>query len=93
MMTYLTNPLFGVALSLVLFIIWQGLLKISKGFFLFQPLFFAMITGILVLVVMAHGLNISPKAFYTKAYKQGGFHFLVFNSGHDCVCSAAVSTQ
>lgn len=72
MMTYLTNPLFGVALSLVLFIIWQGLFKISKGFFLFQPLFFAMITGILVLVVMAHGFNMSPKAFYTKAYKQGG---------------------
>ena len=47
MMAYLTNPLFGVALSLVLFIIGQGLFKISKGFFLFQPLFFAMVTGII----------------------------------------------
>ena len=72
MMAYLTNPLFGVALSLVLFIIGQGLFKISKGFFLFQPLFFAMVTGILVLVVMAHGFNMSPAAFYTKAYKPGG---------------------
>ena len=68
MMAYLTNPLFGVALSLVLFIIGQGLFKISKGFFLFQPLFFAMVTGILVLVVMAHGFNMSPAAFY----KPGG---------------------
>lgn len=72
MMAYLTNPLFGVALSLVLFIIGQGLFKISKGFFLFQPLFFAMVTGILVLVVMAYGFNMSPAAFYTKAYKPGG---------------------
>lgn len=72
MMAYLTNPLFGVALSLVLFIIGQGLFKISKGFFLFQPLFFAMVTGILVLVVMAHGFNMSSAAFYTKAYKPGG---------------------
>lgn len=72
MMAYLTNPLFGVALSLVLFIIGQGLFKISKGFFLFQPLFFAMVTGILVLVVMDHGFNMSPAAFYTKAYKPGG---------------------
>lgn len=72
MMAYLTNPLFGVALSLVLFIIGQGLFKISKGFFLFQPLFFAMVTGILVLVVMSHGFNMSPAAFYTKAYKPGG---------------------
>lgn len=72
MMAYLTNPLFGVALSLVLFIIGQGLFKISKGFFLFQPLFFAMVTGILVLVVMAHGFNMSPAAFYTKTYKPGG---------------------
>ena len=72
MMAYLTNPLFGVALSLVLFIIGQGLFKISKGFFLFQPLFFAMVTGILVLVVMAHGFNMSPAAFYTQAYKPGG---------------------
>lgn len=34
-MQYLTNPLFGIFLSLVLYLLGQELFKRSKGFFLF----------------------------------------------------------
>lgn len=35
-MQYITNPLFGVFLSLIVFLIGQWLFKKSKGFFLFN---------------------------------------------------------
>jgi Putative effector of murein hydrolase len=48
-MSYLSNPLFGVFLSLAVFMIGQWLFKKSNGFFLFQPLFVAMVLGIAIL--------------------------------------------
>ncbi|GBG95300.1 antiholin-like protein LrgB [Ligilactobacillus salitolerans] len=71
-MSYLTNPLFGVFLSLAVFMVGQWLFKKSKGFFLFQPLFVAMVLGIAVLVVLGKTLNVSTEQVYTQAYKPGG---------------------
>ncbi|MDF7638220.1 antiholin-like protein LrgB [Lactobacillus sp. ESL0791] len=71
-MKYLTNPLFGVFLSLFVFLIGQWLFKKSKGFFLFQPLFVAMVLGIAILVVLGKMLGMSTTQVYTQAYKPGG---------------------
>lgn len=71
-MKYITNPLFGVFLSLIVFLIGQWLFKKSKGFFLFQPLFVAMVLGIAVLIVLANCFHTTTAAIYTKAYKPGG---------------------
>jgi len=71
-MKYITNPLFGVFLSLIVFLIGQWLFKKSKGFFLFQPLFVAMVLGIAVLIVLAKYFNVTTAIIYTKAYKPGG---------------------
>ena len=49
-MALLKSPIFGICFSLILYTIGQGLFKKSKGFFLLQPLFFAMVAGIIVLV-------------------------------------------
>lgn len=71
-MKYIATPLFGVFLSLVLFLIGQWLFKKSKGFFLFQPLFVSMVLGIAVLVILGKYFNVSTATIYTKAYKPGG---------------------
>lgn len=71
-MKYIANPLFGVFLSLVLFLIGQWLFKKSKGFFLFQPLFVSMVLGIAVLVILGKYFNVTTAAVYAKAYKPGG---------------------
>lgn len=70
--TALATPLFGIFFSLVLFEIGTFLFKKSKGFFLLQPLFFAMVCGIIGLVLLAKCYHITPTAFYTQAYKPGG---------------------
>lgn len=71
-MKLLANPLFGVTLSLILFVIGQWLFKKTKGFFLFQPLFFAMVTGILCMILFAKGFHVSTATFYKLCYKPGG---------------------
>jgi holin-like protein LrgB len=71
-MKFITNPLFGVFLSLIVFLIGQWLFKKSNGFFLFQPLFVGMILGIAVLVVLAKFFNTTTAIVYTQAYKPGG---------------------
>lgn len=71
-MKLLANPLFGITLSLVLFIIGQWLFKKTKGFFLFQPLFFAMVIGILCMMLLAKGFGVSTAEFYRVCYKPGG---------------------
>lgn len=71
-MKLLANPLFGITLSLVLFAIGQWLFKKTKGFFLFQPLFFAMVTGILCMILFAKGFHVSTADFYRTCYKPGG---------------------
>lgn len=71
-MSYLTNPLFGVFLSLAVFMIGQWLFKKSKGFFLFQPLFVSMVLGIVVLVILGKAFGVDTAQVYTQAYKPGG---------------------
>lgn len=71
-MKYIVNPLFGVFLSLILFLFGQWLFKKSNGFFLFQPLFVSMVLGIAVLVILGKFFNVTTATVYTKAYKPGG---------------------
>lgn len=71
-MSLIANPLFGILLSLMLFVFGQWLFNKSKGFFLFQPLFVAMVLGILILVGLGHVFNMSTADFYKMAYKPGG---------------------
>ncbi|HGD1805711.1 TPA: LrgB family protein [Streptococcus agalactiae] len=71
-MELLKTPIFGICFSLILYTIGQHLFKKSKGFFLLQPLFFAMVSGIVILWLMSKGLGTDVKTFYTQAYKPGG---------------------
>lgn len=71
-MELLKSPIFGICFSLVLYTLGQHLFKKSKGFFLLQPLFFAMVTGILVLWLLAKGIGTDVKTLYSQAYKPGG---------------------
>ncbi|KRN80945.1 antiholin-like protein LrgB [Ligilactobacillus acidipiscis] len=71
-MSYLSNPLFGVFLSLAVFMIGQWFFKKSNGFFLFQPLFVAMVLGIAILVVLGKSFDVSTAQVYAKTYKPGG---------------------
>ncbi|MBA1433752.1 LrgB family protein [Bombilactobacillus bombi] len=71
-MHFLTNPLFGVFLSLMVYEIGEYLFKKSKGFFLTQPLFVAMVLGIIILAVLAKSFHMTTAQFYTQAYKPGG---------------------
>ncbi len=66
------NAIFGIFLSLVVYLIGQWLFKISKGFFLFQPLFVGMVLGILVLFLLAKTFGTTTANFYRSAYKPGG---------------------
>lgn len=71
-MELLKTPIFGICFSLILYTIGQYLFKKSKGFFLLQPLFFAMVAGIILLILLAKGLGTDVKTLYTQAYKPGG---------------------
>ena len=65
-MALLKSPIFGICFSLILYTIGQDLFKKSKGFFLLQPLFFAMVAGIIVLVLLAKGLELMLKPYILK---------------------------
>ncbi|AWN19289.1 antiholin-like protein LrgB [Streptococcus sobrinus] len=71
-MELLKSPIFGICFSLILYTLGSYLFKKTKGFFLLQPLFFAMVLGIIVLYLMAKGLGTDIKTLYTQAYKPGG---------------------
>ncbi|WEV70730.1 LrgB family protein [Lactobacillus sp. ESL0785] len=71
-MSYISNPLFGVFLSLLVFLIGKWLFKKSHGLFIFQPLFVAMVLGIAILVVLGKYFDVSTAQVYAKAYKPGG---------------------
>ncbi|MEE8823577.1 antiholin-like protein LrgB [Lentilactobacillus sunkii] len=70
--TYLGTPIFGICLSIAVFLLGQWLFKISHGFFLFQPLFVGMVLGIFILWLMAKAFGVDVTWFYTNAYKPGG---------------------
>ncbi|MCF6420033.1 MAG: antiholin-like protein LrgB [Furfurilactobacillus sp.] len=71
-LAYFVTPFFGIVLSIAVYLLGQWLFKISKGFFLFQPLFVGMVMGILALAILAKWLGMDTAAFYTQAYKPGG---------------------
>jgi len=62
------NALFGIFLSLIVYLIGQWLFKIGKGFFLFQPLFVGMVLGIFILYLMARAFGTDTATFYKSAY-------------------------
>lgn len=68
----LSQPFFGIFVSLIVFILGQYLFKKSKGFFLFQPLFVGMVLGIIVLIIVASTLKMDVTTVYSKFYKPGG---------------------
>lgn len=71
-MELLRTPIFGIFFSLILYTIGQYAFKKSKGFFLLQPLFFAMVAGIIILWLMALIMKTPVQMLYTQAYKPGG---------------------
>ncbi len=74
-----TPPIFGIFLSIAVFLLGQWLFKISHGFFLFQPpLFVGMVLGIVILVLMAKWFNVDTTWFYTNAYLPGGNEIIWF---------------
>lgn len=75
---YLGTPIFGIFLSIAVFLLGQWLFKISHGFFLFQPLFVGMVLGITILVLMAKWFNVDTTWFYTNAYLPGGNEIIWF---------------
>lgn len=66
------NAIFGIFLSLVVYLIGQWLFKIGKGFFLFQPLFVGMVLGIFILFLLAKAFGTTTAVFYKSAYLPGG---------------------
>lgn len=71
-MELLRTPIFGIFFSLILYTIGQYAFKKSKGFFLLQPLFFAMVAGIIILWLMTLIMKTPVQTLYTQAYKPGG---------------------
>ena len=71
-MELLRTPIFCIFFSLILYTIGQYAFKKSKGFFLLQPLFFAMVAGIIILWLMALIMKTPVQTLYTQAYKPGG---------------------
>ncbi|ETO40302.1 LrgA-associated membrane protein LrgB [Fructilactobacillus florum 8D] len=72
LLKFLGTPMFGIALSLVVYLIGTWLFKKSHGFFLFQPLFVSMILGIFLLWLLAKSSNLPITWIYKNLYKPGG---------------------
>ncbi|ANZ58470.1 antiholin LrgB [Fructilactobacillus lindneri] len=72
LLKFLGTPMFGIALSLVVYLIGDFLFKKTHGFFLFQPLFVSMVLGIFILWLIAKSTNINITWIYTNLYKPGG---------------------
>ncbi|WP_203631147.1 antiholin-like protein LrgB [Lentilactobacillus fungorum] len=69
---YLGTPIFGICLSIIVYLIGEWLFRVTNGFFLFQPLFVGMVLGIFVLWLMAHSLKVDVAWLYRHTYKPGG---------------------
>ncbi len=69
---FLGTPIFGICLSILVFLLGQWLFKIGKGFFLFQPLFVGMVLGIFVLWCIAQIFKVTPAFVFTSLYWPGG---------------------
>lgn len=71
-MDFFGTPVFGISLSIFVYLIGIWLFKITNGFFLFQPLFVGMVLGIFSLWLMAKTFSIDVAWLYRHAYKPGG---------------------
>lgn len=71
-MSNLALPYTGIVISLVVYLIGMWLSKISKGFFLFNPLLVGMVLGIALLALWAKSTGSTTAAVYTKYYLPGG---------------------
>ncbi|USS93611.1 antiholin-like protein LrgB [Fructilactobacillus ixorae] len=72
LLKFLGTPMFGIALSLVVYLIGTVLFKKTKGFFLFQPLFVSMVLGVFLLWLLAKVTNLDVVWVYKNLYKPGG---------------------
>nr|WP_247965267.1 antiholin-like protein LrgB [Lactiplantibacillus plantarum] len=72
MVSLFTTPFFGILLSVMVYLIGQWLFKKSHGLFICQPLFVAMILGIIILIILATILGTTTEKIYSHAYKPGG---------------------
>ncbi len=72
METTLAQPIFGIFISIAVYLIGQWLFKVGKGFFLFQPLFVGMVLGIIVVIILGKLMGTTTIQAYTKFYKPGG---------------------
>ncbi|WP_076460931.1 LrgB family protein [Limosilactobacillus caccae] len=74
-MTALTNnlalPFTGIFMTLVVFLTGQWLFKKTNGFFLFQPLFFGMVVGIIILIIWGKVQGRPTAYIYQHFYKPG----------------------
>nr|WP_134795272.1 LrgB family protein [Lactiplantibacillus plantarum] len=71
-MSYLlNNPFFGIGLSILVYGIGEYLYHKTNRFVLFQPLFFGMLLGIGLLVLIASILKAPVQKVY-EAYQVGG---------------------
>ncbi|MDO4902926.1 MAG: LrgB family protein [Limosilactobacillus sp.] len=68
----LALPFTGIFISVIVFLIGQWLFKVTKGFFLFQPLLFGMVLGIVVLIIWGKMAGMPTAKVYTQFYKPGG---------------------
>lgn len=71
MALFLQTPFWGIFLSISTFMLGQVLFKKSKGFFLFQPLFVAMVLGVIILLIVGHFTHQTTAQAYAN-YKIGG---------------------
>jgi holin-like protein LrgB len=67
----LNNPFFGIGLSILVYGIGEYLYHKTNRFVLFQPLFFGMLLGIGLLVLIASILKAPVQKVY-EAYQVGG---------------------
>lgn len=71
MALFLQTPFWGIFLSIATFMFGQMLFKKSNGFFLFQPLFVAMVLGVIILLIVGKFAHLTPVESYAN-YKVGG---------------------
>lgn len=74
MALFLQTPFWGIFLSITTFVFGQFLFKKSKGFFLFQPLFVAMVLGVVILLIVSKIAHITPAQSYAN-YKLGAIFY------------------
>lgn len=68
----LSQPFFGIFISIAVYSFGQLLFQVSRGFFLFQPLFVGMVLGIITIIILGKIMGTTTVKAYTQFYKPGG---------------------